>query len=137
MKRKKILYIPLILLLIFILLLSACSKEKGEEKGYVTLSIDASSVERGYFLEKTKVELFGNETVFDVLFKTCKEMKIPLFSSGVSSARYIQGISDVYEFDHGPASGWVFYVNGESSTKSSGIYELEEGDDILWVYIIE
>jgi hypothetical protein len=50
---------------------------------------------------------------------------------------YVKGIDNLYEFDKGPESGWIYFINGERATQSAGVYKPAEGDSIVWQYIIE
>ena len=127
-----------IVILIMVLLFAGCvNTPKQEKSGYVTVTIDASSVDKGIILSDYSVSINEATNVFDATFIACRENEILMSSRGLSGTRYIEGIADLYEFDYGPASGWVFYVNEISSTKSSGVYELNEGDEIRWEYVIE
>ena len=38
------------------------------------------------------------------------------------------------EYDFGDMSGWIFCVNGEVSAVGCGEYELQQGDQVEWVY---
>lgn len=128
----------LIVILILVFLFTGCANTSKQEKsGYVTVTIDASSVDEGILLSDYSVSISEATNAFDATFIACRENEILMSSRGLSGTRYIEGIADLYEFDYGPASGWVFYVNEISSTKSSGVYELNEGDEIRWEYIIE
>ncbi len=58
-------------------------------------------------------------------------------SRGAGGAAYVEGISNLYEFDKGPKSGWVFAVNGVYSGTGAGSYSVESGDAIEWVYTLD
>lgn len=117
--------------------ITGCVKNTSSHGAYVYVTIDASFIEKGVLLSEYEVSLEEGTTVFDITFAACKDNGILLSSRGTGAIRYVEGIADLYEFDHGPASGWVFYVNDESASKSSGVYEVQEGDEIRWEYIIE
>jgi len=129
--------VVLMIVLLFLVLLSSCTQKVLEDKGKITITIDATSVDKGFILTDYTVSLNEYDTVFDVTFSACKDNNILMSSRGVSAARYVEGIADLYEFDYGPTSGWVFYVNEESASKSSGVYELKEGDVVRWEYVTE
>ena len=47
---------------------------------------------------------------------------------------YIEGIGNLYEFDTGELSGWMYEVNGWFPNYSCSGYQLENGDTVRWVY---
>ena len=47
---------------------------------------------------------------------------------------YIEGINNLYEFDCGKLSGWMFSVNGEFPNYGSSTYKLQDGDQVSWIY---
>jgi hypothetical protein len=50
------------------------------------------------------------------------------------SSNYIEGIANIYEFDCGELSGWMYRVNGSFPNLGSSSYELKAGDRVEWVY---
>ena len=90
----------------------------------------------GVILSTSQVEFDDGETVFDVLNRVCEYAGIqieyrwtPLYSS-----YYIEGINNLYEFDCGNESGWMYKVNGWFPNYGCSSYTLENGDDIVWCY---
>ena len=69
----------------------------------------------GVLLAPTAVEFTEGESIFDVLKRVCRENKIHMeFSeTPVYQSAYIEGIANLYEFDCGEGSGWMYRVNGE------------------------
>lgn len=102
----------------------------------VLLSI-VGPAETGVILEETVIELKKADTVLEVLKRATRAHKIHMEYRGSKSLAYIEGIDNIYEFDHGAMSGWVFVVNGEPSNKSAGTYAVSAGDRIQWVYSLE
>ena len=47
---------------------------------------------------------------------------------------YIQSINDLWEFDNGSKSGWLFIVNKISPQVGCDDYIVNEGDEIQWYY---
>ena len=68
----------------------------------------------GVILAPTTVTFYEGESVFDVLQRVCKENNIHLeFSwTPIYNSAYIEGIHNLYEFDCGALSGWMYRVNG-------------------------
>lgn len=136
-KVKRIIYKILIMCIVSLLMTGCVKDNTGAEEGYAYITIDASSAGKGVVLSDYEVNFTEGSTVFDITFTACKDNGILMSSIGIGAGRYVEGIADLYEFDFGPASGWVFYVNGDSSSKSSGVYEIKQGDVIKWEYVIE
>ena len=74
--------------------------------------------------------------MFDVLQRICKENKIPMEASQVPlyHSAYVEGIHNLYEFDCGAESGWMFKVNGWFPNYGSTAYVLQNGDAVMWEY---
>jgi len=47
---------------------------------------------------------------------------------------YIRAVNNLYEFDFGEGSGWMYKVNGQFPGFGSGQYILQQGDVVEWVY---
>lgn len=90
----------------------------------------------GVILPPTTVTVNEGETVFQVLRRELKRAKIHLefkTTPGYHSA-YIEGILNLYEFDCGELSGWMYRVNGQFPNYGCSRYQLKAGDKIEWVY---
>ena len=46
----------------------------------------------------------------------------------------IEGIANLYEFDCGELSGWMYKVNDWFPNYGCSRYELKDGDKVEWVY---
>ncbi|MFD2129779.1 DUF4430 domain-containing protein [Pseudogracilibacillus auburnensis] len=92
----------------------------------------------GVILENTEYVLRPNDTVFDILQRTIRHNKIHMEFQGADenayNSVYIQGINHLYEFSAGPLSGWMYAVNGEFPNYGVSKYELEDGDEIEFLY---
>ena len=95
--------------------------------------------ENGWILGSTELTFTEGESVFDVLLRVCTEKKIhmefeetPMYQSA-----YIEGIYNIYEFDCGELSGWMYSVNGWFPNYGCSRYTLSDGDVIRWVYTCE
>lgn len=99
-----------------------------EKEGYVPSD--------GIILERSAVTFQEGETVFDVLQKVCDRADIQLEYSytPLYESYYIEGIQNLYEFDCGSQSGWVYQVNGWFPNYGCSSYEVKEGDVIAWYY---
>ena len=90
----------------------------------------------GVILAKTTVTFYEGESVFDVLQRLCKEKGIHLeFSwTPIYNSAYIEGIHNLYEFDCGALSGWMYSVDGWYPNYGASRYQLQDGDDVQWRY---
>lgn len=90
----------------------------------------------GIIYPEQQVEFSEGESVFDVLYRTMREngihfefVKTPMYNSV-----YIEGIGNLYEFDCGEYSGWVYRVNGEKAKVGCSQYPVKKGDVIVFSY---
>ena len=81
-----------------------------------------------------KVEFNEGDTVFDILVKITRKKGIHMEYRGSGSNTYIEGINNLYEFDGGSNSGWMYSVNGVFPNYGCSIYNLNDGDVIQWMY---
>ena len=90
----------------------------------------------GWLLPETTVTFYDGESVFDVLLRVCKENKLHMeyMDTPMYNSAYIEGIGNLYEFDVGPLSGWMYHVNGWFPNYGCSRYALQDGDVICWVY---
>ena len=128
------------------------AKIDKEKKMTVTLSISAKTIlnnidmfdrdkmevlpRDGVIYESQKVEFFEGESVFDVLLRETRKNKIHMeFNmTPVYNSNYVEAINNIYEFDCGELSGWMYKVNGWFPNYGSSRYELKDGDKIEWQY---
>ncbi len=90
--------------------------------------------ESGCILDTTKVAFEDGDTVFDVLCDVRDTYKLQMQYKGSSGSQYVQGINNLYEFDGGRWSGWMYCVNGWYPNYGSGQYVVKNGDVIEWNY---
>ncbi len=122
------------------------------DKLYCTLSVSCKSVldnidklkeskkiiipDDGIIFEEKTVEFFENESVFDVLNREMKNNKIhfEFVQTPMYNSVYIEGIGNLYGFDCGDASGWLYRVNGIKPNFGCSQYQLKNGDRIEVYY---
>lgn len=90
----------------------------------------------GVILAKTTVTFYEGESVYDVLQRVCKEYGIHMEASWtpIYNSAYIEGIHNLYEFDCGALSGWMYRVNGWYPNYGCSRYQLQDGDVVEWRY---
>lgn len=108
-------------------------KTEATSRDFVTLTI-VGPPDIGTIMETIQVDISGSKTVLDVLKKATRSQKMQMEYTGSGATAYVQGIDNLYEFDKGSGSGWMYSVNGKFPNRSAGIWPLSSGDDIQWLY---
>ena len=92
--------------------------------------------EDGVIFAAREVTFYEGESVFNLLLREMRKNKIHMeFSSTpIFNSAYIEGIANIYEFDCGELSGWMYRVNGWFPNYGCSRYELRDGDVVEWVY---
>ena len=90
----------------------------------------------GCILAASKLKFKEGESAFDVLKRACTLAGIQLEYSWTPmyDSYYIEGINNLYEFDCGSESGWVYRVNGWIPNYGCSVYKLKDGDAISFNY---
>lgn len=90
----------------------------------------------GWILGPTSVVFYEGESVFDVLQRACQQQGVHMEyrNTPIYNSAYIEGIHNLYEFDVGELSGWMYSVNGWFPNYGCSRYQLSAGDVINWVY---
>lgn len=105
-------------------------------KKYVTVSVDKLTINKGFVVSTTKVEMKSGDTAWSILQRM-------LDSRGISydyslsdkyGSVYVESIAGDGEFDHGSGSGWMYNVNGWYPDYGASKYILNEGDRLQWRY---
>ena len=144
------------LLISLILLLSGCGKKRDGEIGEgpysCTLSVECGNLlshlsdldpekaelvpADGIILPPTTVHFSEGESAFDVLLKAALHDRIHLeySESPLYHSMYIEGINNLYEFDAGALSGWMYSVNGEFPGFGASSYRLSDGDTVRFLF---
>lgn len=79
------------------------------------------------------------DTAFDVLKRACAEKKIHLdyVFTPIFGTYYIRGIHNLYEFECGDESGWMYLVNGKEPGVGCSQYKVSKGDWLRFEYTCE
>jgi len=90
----------------------------------------------GWILRPVTVSFSSGESVHDVLQRVCKDKGIHMESQYTPAydSAYVEGINQLYEFDCGELSGWMYNVNGWFPNYGCSKYSVSNGDTINWVY---
>ena len=118
---------------------------KADAVGSVTLTIRCDKVAGqaahipadGLILAETSFPIAAGDTVYTVLTDAARASGIHMEASGAGGLMYVHGIGNIYEFDFGDLSGWVYLVNGESASVGCDQYVLTDGDAVEFHYTLE
>lgn len=130
----------------------AKTHQKEEEALTCTLSISCSTIldnmedlrkgkeefvpSDGWILAPVEVSFQEGESVYDVLLRECKDRGIHMEHSytPLYGSEYVEGINQLYEYDCGELSGWMYNVDGWFPNYGCDKYILSDGETIQWVY---
>ena len=92
--------------------------------------------EDGVILAEITVTFYEGESVFNVLQRETKRNRIHMefMNTPIYNSAYIEGIHNLYEFDCGELSGWMYKVNDWFPNYGCSRYQLQDGDVIQWLY---
>lgn len=88
-------------------------------------------------LPLTSVDVMEGDTVLDVLKRSTASHGIEMQYIGEGPTVYVEGIDNVYEFDRGQGSGWMYSVNGIFPNRGAGVIKLVPGDVVEWRYTLD
>ncbi|WP_313756985.1 DUF4430 domain-containing protein [Tissierella sp.] len=92
--------------------------------------------EDGIIYGTKTVVFYEGESVFDLLLREMQENKIHMefVMTPIYNSHYIEGINNIYEFDCGELSGWMYKVNDWFPNYGASRYLLKDGDIVEWIY---
>ncbi|MBQ9862402.1 MAG: DUF4430 domain-containing protein [Lachnospiraceae bacterium] len=90
----------------------------------------------GIIFPAQTVTFYEGESVFDVLSRVCSENNIHIEYSWTPmyNSVYIEGMNNLYEFDCGQGSGWMYKVDGWYPNYGCSRYVLTNGETVEWRY---
>jgi hypothetical protein len=90
----------------------------------------------GVIFATATVTVYEGESVFNVLQREMKRARIHMefMNTPIYNSAYIEGINNLYEFDVGELSGWMYAVNGWYPNYGCSRYQLKAGDVVEWNY---
>ncbi len=127
-------------------------EEKGDDGLKCTLSVRCNDVlehidtlasgketvipPNGVIYPTQEVLFEPGESVFDVLLREMQRngVHIEFVENPMFQSAYIRGIGNLYEFDCGDCSGWLYAVNGVQPKVGCSQYILQNGDRIEFFY---
>ena len=95
--------------------------------------------ENGVIFHAADVTVNEGESVFNVLQREMRRAGIHMehINTPIYNSAYIMGINNIYEFDAGELSGWMYKVNGWFPNYGASRYQLQPGDAVEWVYTLD
>jgi len=93
----------------------------------------------GVIFPLTAVTAYEGESVFNVLQREMRRNRIHMESrfTPIFNSAYVMGINNLYEFDVGELSGWMYRVNGWFPNFGASRYMLSPGDIIEWHFTVD
>ena len=90
----------------------------------------------GMLLHRTAVNFHAGESVYDILKRVTMANRIHMESSftPMYNSAYIKGVGNLYEFDCGSGSGWMYCVNGWFPNYGVSRYVPQNGDEVQIIY---
>ncbi|MBT2216316.1 DUF4430 domain-containing protein [Virgibacillus dakarensis] len=109
------------------------NKQPETNKDTIVYSIVISGSEVP--LPPTEIEITNEDTVLEALIQITKQKKIQMdYRGGQGATAYVEGIDNVYEFDRGQGSGWMYRINGVFPDRGAGVVPVCDGDRVEWLY---
>jgi len=151
-RYKKLIFTAVFAMVCIILSLVSCTNTTSGEELTCTLTVRCDTIlgnmelldkekaqlvpEDGIIYAEKEVVFYEGESVFDVLLRVMRENKIHLEYESTPSlnSTYIEGIANIYEFDCGSMSGWIYKVNEKSQNFGCSDYILKDDDFVEWIY---
>ncbi|MDE5984388.1 MAG: DUF4430 domain-containing protein [Eubacterium sp.] len=88
----------------------------------------------GYIISNYSVTLPNDSTAYDAVKAACENRGVTMNVVSSSYGKYIAGFNNIDEKDCGNQSGWLYFVNGKSPSKSCNKYTLSNGDNVVFSY---
>lgn len=94
----------------------------------VQVTVDATAAE-GDVLSEGAVSLPEGATAYDALMAT----KLSVNAEESSYGMYVTAVGG---YAAEGSAGWMYYVNGEEASVACDEYELADGDEVSWTYVV-
>lgn len=98
----------------------------------VQVVVDLSNINQGILSFSTNYE--EGMTAMDATESAFRSSGVAYSVIGSGASAYMEGINNVYEFDHGPMSGWQVEVNDTHISNSAGAEPVYPDSHVYWYY---
>lgn len=88
----------------------------------------------GYFINSCTVTLDNGSSAYDAVQLACNKQGVHMTTVNSGYGKYVKGFNNINEKDCGSQSGWLYFVNGSSPSKSCSKYKLSNGDNVVFSY---
>lgn len=88
----------------------------------------------GYFINGCTVTLDNGSSAYDAVQLACNKQGVHMTTVNSGYGKYVKGFNNIDEKDCGSQSGWLYFVNGNSPSKSCSKYKLSNGDNVVFSY---
>lgn len=88
----------------------------------------------GYFINGCTVTLANGSSAYDAVRLACNKQGVHMTTVNSGYGKYVKGFNNIDEKDCGSQSGWLYFVNGSSPSKSCSKYKLSNGDNVVFSY---
>lgn len=88
----------------------------------------------GYIISSYSVTIPNGSTAYDAVKTACENQGVTINVVSSSYGKYIAGFNNIDEKDCGNQSGWIYFINGSSPSKSCSKYKLSNGDNVVFSY---
>lgn len=88
----------------------------------------------GYFINGCTVTLANGSSAYDAVQLACNKQGVHMTTVNSGYGKYVKGFNNIDEKDCGSQSGWLYFVNGSSPSKSCSKYKLSNGDNVVFSY---
>lgn len=88
----------------------------------------------GYFINSCTVTLDNGSSAYDAVQLACNKQGVHMTTVNSGYGKYVKGFNNIDEKDCGSQSGWLYFVNGSSPSKSCSKYKLSNGDNVVFSY---
>ena len=133
----------LVILIFIFILISGCTEKpeiefldslESGDKNFVCFAVFGKD---GETILGAFVKYQANLSAAEWSEKICRAKNIAFVHSGAGALYYVKGINNLFEYDEGPESGWVYSVNCEFTGLGSGSYIIQPGDYLVWHYTLD
>ncbi len=103
----------------------------NDEYSGVSLSVPTD----GVILSTAQYDVSDDCTVYELTLDALKLAQVQFdYTGGTAESVYVKGIANIYEYEYGELSGWMYCVNGEYPQVACSEYTLSDGDTVVWRY---
>ena len=95
--------------------------------------------EDGIIFPETVVTVYEGDSAFDALQREMRNARIHMAFNTIPiyDVTFVTAINNLFEFDAGPMSGWMYTVNDQDTGIGASQYILQPGDIVVWYFTLD